>query len=266
MKKIFIISLLLISYQAQALTLNIAADKPSEQAIPLTPALKATLSYNNGKFNLNLPGQATQAITSVVPAETFNNNTQVIVEDFNFDGVNDLAIAKSAGYMGVNIFYDLYLLEQNKIVPSITDMANPEIRKDFREIRSGSKSGNTYDTMIYRILNNKPYLFINTTTVVGSGLLKIFIHDTSGNVTKQYVASSYEEISEKLKPIELKIKSPKAYFYNEPAPEHKTGSYVIAGDSVTLYDISGEYVLAEYSGKSITKKWLRYQDLSIGEE
>lgn len=273
MKKFLLLSCLTgFSFTAHAATLNIPADTPSQKEITLSPQLKATLSYNNGQFNISVPSVPPQVVTSIVPSEAWNNSTQVIVDDFNFDGINDLAIAKSVGYGGVNVFYDLYLFDNasKNFIPSLTEAANPEIRKDLREVRIGYKSGQEYATNIYRSLDGKLILIINTNTMVGSGLLKIFLHDTTGKVIKQYVASSVEEISEKLPPLQLKIKSPKAYFYEKPSAEAKTASYVIAGDTVTIMDVTGaswEWVLAEFKGpKATTQKWLPYKDLAIGEE
>ena len=175
----------------------------------------------------------------------------IVIDDYNFDGYNDIGIANAVGYGGVNIFRNYYFYEpkDKSFHNYLKDVGTLEI--EGKTLSSTVKSGPFYYQVQYEIIDNKPYKKLEKKLlfdILGiSDIVQQF--DTKGKVIKNYFDPEY-----------LTILSEKAYFYNKPKDSEKTKVYVIKGDKVKVIDTEESYswVKIEYkSKKRVYKKWIK---------
>jgi len=177
-----------------------------------------------------------------------------ILEDYNFDGFIDIAVLVDIGLMGVNIFYDYYLYDQDKkkYIKSISNISNLRVNKENRELISSMKLKNSYLTTVYKIINFTPYLAMKREAFMQNGLEKIQIFDENGILQKKSIIPKYD-----------KVKSEKAYFYKTPNGA-KTKRYIIKNDRVKLLDIDmkNKMVFIEFKGKKNFLQWIKLETIT----
>jgi hypothetical protein len=100
---------------------------------------------------------------------------EVIVEDFDFDGVKDLGIPTSSGYGGVNIYYNLFRLDQKSgtFVPFAEKAAvcNPEFDFFNKILVTNTRSGPCWYGSDYKFKHGQPWLFRRRSMLILDELL-----------------------------------------------------------------------------------------------
>ena len=106
----------------------------------------------------------------------------IFIEDYNFDGYNDVRIYRQLAADGVNTVYDYWILdpksEEYVYMPEYSDISFPEVHKTDKEIVSTWRRGCCMDgTDIYRIVNNKPVVQRRVVKTVEYGVPKLKIYN-----------------------------------------------------------------------------------------
>ncbi|MCP4406009.1 MAG: hypothetical protein GY801_53045 [bacterium] len=228
---------------------------------------RASLNIKQGAVKIAYDNGTSQDLSFV--EEGLNGEMNVQLDDFNFDGKLDIAVSRSYGYGGVNVFSDIFLFDEHRheFTRGLTDVSDIVADENRRELRTGQKSGPQYVIKIYRFSNGRPYIFRESVNLgsVGSGLAKITLKDPDGAIVQTVIAESDEHYDAPI-PAVRAIAVERAYLYNQPVEAAKTSMYVIKGDRVTLLDAAGawdEWVLMRYQGTRLIEKWIKFDQLEL---
>lgn len=100
---------------------------------------------------------------------------ELIVEDFDFDGIKDIGIPTGVGYGGVNIFYNVYRLDSNKnkfvVFAEKASICNPEFDSSNKILITNSRSGPCWYGSDYKFDRGNPWLFRRRSMIVLEELL-----------------------------------------------------------------------------------------------
>lgn len=80
--------------------------------LTLTPGLSGSVKRQGENLDIQLAGKTYPLPTDNCDNAGAQSFAPLVIKDFNFDGVNDLAVLDGIGYGGVNLFYRLYFTEK----------------------------------------------------------------------------------------------------------------------------------------------------------
>ena len=193
----------------------------------------------------------------------------VLVDDFNFDGFNDVGIPSGIGYNGVNIFYDVHRYDPKlkKLVLIPQDgfsVGNPSFDTKNKILITNSRSGPAWYGLDYKFDNGKPYKFRarNPKLLLGfSDDLAYVTQILEYNKAGKLISSSLEDESE-TGGVVKRVISKKMFLYTAPKESAKTNSYIIRGDTVLILEIFGESDVLSLQ----TEQWVKiaYQSQKFG--
>ena len=99
----------------------------------------------------------------------------LILEDFDFDGIKDIGIPTGVGYGGVNIFYNVYRLDRKagKFVAfaAKASICNPEFDATNKILITNSRSGPCWYGSDYKFDRGEPWLFRRRSMLILDELL-----------------------------------------------------------------------------------------------
>ena len=207
--------------------------------------------------------------------DAYNSEVKIIFADFNFDSFTDIALSTSVGYMGVNVYYDIFLYdESNQTFSKLPNsFGNPTLDNLKKELITSEKSGPQTIGHVYQFQNNKPYLSCSSILLQKFDAKKITLMNQAGKATKSIIVSSGSQCHSNAlteKNIESKIYIEKAPLYSEPNSKAVTKKYLLKNDNVFLLDyqinandpVDPDWLLIQYNGKSTTTLWLPASSLS----
>ena len=195
--------------------------------------------------------------------EGLNNEILVQIDDFNFDGLQDIAVLGSYGYGGVNLFSNVYIYDsKTNLFRHLLTESNIRADDQERVLHTDQRSGPRTYTATYHFIQEQLYL-LRETVSLGSDLQKNTIYDSAGQVEKIIITDLTQDLN-RLLPAKRKIFARRAYLYSQPNEAAKTRAYVIHGDEVELLDSSGswdEWLFIRYRGKSVLERWIKAETL-----
>jgi len=204
-----------------------------------------TVTIDNSTFNLKniFKNEEMQDVLDSIDKEDL-----IVIGDYNFDGYNDIGIATSLGYKGINLYrnYYFYKPKDNRFYNYLSNI--PTLKIDKNRLVSHSRSSSFFYTTEYKIDNNKPYKSLKKSTIGDITMIEEF--DKKGDITKKSFEPKY-----------MTIKTDKAYLYNQPNKKEKTEDYLKKGDKVKILDIDNSYtwIKIEYKEKDKNyQKWIEY--------
>ncbi len=193
----------------------------------------------------------------------------VLVDDFNFDGFNDVGIPSGIGYNGVNIFYDVHRydpkLKKLVLIPQDNfSVGNPAFDTKNKILITNSRSGPAWYGLDYKFDNGKPWKFRarNPKLLLGfsddQALVTQFLEY---NKAGKLVSSSLQD-EESSSGLVKRVISKKMFLYTSPKESAKTNSYIIRGDTVLILEIFGESDVLSLQ----TEQWVKiaYQSQKFG--
>ena len=140
---------------------TVAAQKQDPKSLELEVSL--------GKLSQRLP------LDTVADEANAFSRGEVVVEDFDFDGVKDIGVPSSVGYGGVNIYYTVFRLQakSGKFVPlpETTPICNPEFDQVNHILITNSRSGPCWYGSDYKFLQGRPWLYRRRNMALLDGLL-----------------------------------------------------------------------------------------------
>ena len=158
------------------------------------------------------------------------DETYFKIADFNFDGQLDVAVSSSTGYGGVNVFFDIFLIngKTTRAATKALEICNPVRHLPTKSLLSyGCKSGPSTDTKWYRY---------------GAGEFRLWAtsQDADGNLAKFELVTGQKIISEfstpglpALRPITVE----NARTYHEANAQSVSGDVLKLGHIVAIIDI-----------------------------
>ncbi|HPY40006.1 MAG TPA: hypothetical protein PLM98_05775 [Thiolinea sp.] len=222
----------------------------------------------------HLPNGKQQSLAVVETYEASDGIKNIaLVNDFNFDGAQDVALLESSGYGGVNLFYHLFLWDQK--TQNFKDfgepISNPEIDPSKQVVSSSQRSGPIWYTTKYKLEQGRLYAAVDWEMIaVNDGnWQRLTFKNPQGKVIGHKVVNSQDEQSgdagDNLPNAGATIKVKKAALYDKPNAATKTKMYLVKKDIVSLLDwqptegdpYSGEgWFLVHYEGKKVIEKWI----------
>lgn len=229
------------------------------------PQVEVTLSLSNYQVTVTDDKGKTLRLGTYEPGS--RGKAYVLVDDFNFDGYKDIAVQQSEGYMGVNVFYDVFLYQPRKWTFKLGfHDSNIEADPTNQMINSGQRSGPRWYSNVYKVINGRPYIRQARSAMVGDGLDKVVFKNPKGKTLKTLILDTNIEDNPE-RPAVRTINAKRAYLHNKPNDNSKTRVYVIKGDRVNLHDYthdvdSGEWFYVRYQGKKkLFKGWIKWNSI-----
>jgi hypothetical protein len=171
----------------------------------------------------------------------------LLVEDFDFDGFNDVGIPSSIGYNGVNVFYDIQRYNPSKkrlelLVAKNFEVSNPSFDRKNKVLSSSARSGPAWYGSAYKFVAGKPYLHSSDTPVAllafaqtDSLIWQTTTYSPTGRVLKTELTE--ENAKGQTVPVFRAVATARADLYSAPKDSAKTGRYIIRGDMVRLLEV-----------------------------
>ena len=193
------------------------------------------------------------------------------VGDFNFDGLQDVAILNGNGYGGVNLYYQVYCWDKAKQQFQALDEAvsNPALDVKTQELQSAYRDGPKWYSTTYRVAKGQLYPAVETQMVGTDGAWEYDeFKNPAGKVIGHKVvgeSGSPAQKAEDAPNASAVIIADKAPLHDKPQASAQTKMYVIKGDKVTLLDwkagddgdFGAGWFLARYEGKKTLEKWIQ---------
>ncbi len=209
-------------------------------------ALKASRSKKLLEVNV---GDSTQTFA----LETIDDSGSpaqgdVLVEDFNFDGFNDVGVPSGIGYGGVNNYYAVqaYVPSQKKFVlltGKDFEVSNPIFDPKNKILFGNARSGPFWYGTAFKFESGKPWLYRN------SNFRNLLVFDKTDTYLEQtrtfnksggLVNYSILDVDKDGNSVAVKRLVPtKMFLYASPKENAKTNSYIIRGDTVRILEIAG---------------------------
>jgi hypothetical protein len=171
----------------------------------------------------------------------------LLIEDFDFDGFNDVGIPNGIGYGGVNIFYDIQRYNPSKkrlelIVAKDFEVSNPGFDRNNKILSSSARSGPAWYGSAYKFIAGKPYLHSSDTPVVLLGFAQtdgMIWQTTTYSPTRRVLKTELTEENAKGQSgaVFRSIPMARADLYSAPKDSAKTGRYIIRGDMVRILEV-----------------------------
>lgn len=179
----------------------------------------------------------------------------VLVEDFDFDGFNDVGIPNSIGYGGVNIFYEIQRYNpKTKRLELLNgkdfEVSNPGFDPKNKVLFSSARSGPAWYGTQFKFLGGKPYRFKSEDPVVLIGFPEresLMFQSTTYNSKGQVIRTELSEENAKgdTVPVFRAIVTARADLYSSPNDSAKTGRYIIRNDVVRVLELQKPTILPD---------------------
>lgn len=174
---------------------------------------------------------------------------QILVDDFDFDGYQDLMVPTATGYGGVNWFYDLYRYQ----APSRSfrplerddegDFCNPEELAAEKTLRTPCKDGPAWYDDAYKFAAGKLYHYRSTELVHLNGFEgddAVIYGQTYYGPERQVLRRAVAEATSEAATVRRRIPGDRAHLHRTPAADGRTESYLVKGDQVELLEVKLE--------------------------
>lgn len=259
------------------LSLSSAATQEARFPFQFTPVAGKNVTIDQpagSEVIAHLPNGTQQSLAVVETYEASDGIKYIaLTNDFNFDGVQDLALLESSGYGGVNAFYLLFFWDQpaQAFKAFGEAVSNPEVDAKQQVLTSSTRSGPMWYTTKYKLGQGKLYPAVEwePITVNDGNWQRLTFKNPQGKVIGHKVVNSQDEQSgdagDNLPFAVTTIKVKKATLYDHPNVTAKTKMYLVKKDEVTLLDwqategdpYTGEgWFLVRFEGKKVLEKWI----------
>lgn len=241
------------------------------ESLNINTHYEAEISSDKGFLYLKLKSKVDEKIT--IPFDTdlvpINSRTYRI-DDLNFDGLDDVAVVSALGYGGVNVFYNIYLAQDNSyIADEELYLSNFEVQPEKKIVVSEFKSGPRHFTEIYHIREGGLKSFVVYENYNQHHDL-CYIDSLFGNKTKSMVSKeiySCKALHDKQQTQRLyaKVIVPKSLLYNDSYAQDKSGMYLIKDDFVEILEgeSTAETVKIRFSGKKAVEKYIHLNEIEV---
>lgn len=214
---------------------------------------------------LKRTGDATLRITAAgqsrtVPITCFQNESQVRVEDYNFDGIRDFAVPTSVGYGSVNVFGRVFFTD------AAADTFRPSAEVEF---------GNSAPDPVRRVLEggvkSGPAHVVVTNCLTPDGLNFYTCRELTpvwnSPHADDYAARWFSPDGRTLaaRPFdparqaqEWTVTAARAFFHARPDAAARGAAYVVRGDRVEVIELRGTWARVAYTPRvgRVTVGWL----------
>ena len=148
--------------------------------VALTPKIHVHLRIESGHLEIrNATSRQEVPLDTLIPGSDSPGQGSIKVQDFDFDGIRDLAIPVAEGYGGVNMVYAVYRWQgpNQKLQPiqfegSDWNIVNPKLHPKSKHVTTDSRSGPLWYGTDYVMKNKQPVLWQNRQPVLLDWLLK----------------------------------------------------------------------------------------------
>ena len=172
---------------------------------------------------------------------------EVLVADFNFDGLTDFMLPEDTGYGGVNFFNALYVFKrktQRFVLLPRPDKGNPLwcnplLEPNTSTLQTECKSGPAWYGLDYRFVRGQPVVFSRGNPASFWG----FAPDVAREGEYVYVirrngaAPVLSEDAHGNEPVIRKLPLGQANLYSAPNENAKTNRYIIKGDRLQILEV-----------------------------
>ncbi len=230
-----------------------------------------TASRANKKLEVQIGAKTQTFMLETIDDSGSPAQGDVLVEDFDFDGFNDVGVPSGIGYGGVNNYYDVWRYEPRqkqlvKLEGESFEVSNPVFDPKNKILLGNARSGPFWYGFAYKFSNNKPWLYrtSNYRNLLVFDKLDTYLEQTQiFNKAGGLVANSINDVDKDGNAVPVKRTVPtKMFLYSAAKESAKTANYIIRGDTVLILEVAGktEAVAIE------TEQWVKiaYQSKKLG--
>ncbi len=231
MVRFFIISIIVIA--------NTKADTAQPQTVSLNPSKNTTINVSiQGDDviarNMHTDQQTTLASIPNLPAYA----RDLWVEDFNFDGVHDIAISTGTNDAGLNQTYSIFTwsLATQALIPLAlgSPLSNIEKINYNKELRSSYKAGDFWREDSYRFSRNTAYLY-SRANLISINVWHTELFDKKHQRVKSFLSKNGRNRQPR-SPLIGHISINNTAIHSDPLPSSSHDIYLSKGQPVQLLD------------------------------
>lgn len=244
---------------ASEITLRLPASDTARLSFQVTDDRDAELLLDELSVSVSLGDNTTLLLDELIP---FQDQIQVRLADYNFDGSLDVGILESEGYGGVNLFFAVFVFEptSDSFVYWFTE-SNITLDAEAQEIHTHQRSGPRHYSTVYRLHQGQPYAYQTASPLLDWDLEKHSRYDPDGQLLDTWVV----DLRNNQMPAERAITAEQAYFHQEPDEATQLSSYIITGDTVEILDSAGDWddwLLVRYRGGKVFEHWIKAETIA----
>lgn len=159
-------------------------------------------------------------------------------EDFNFDGIRDVAITTNLDPHTHDQIYSVFIWENGlkQFVPLNFrgGLSNIEVLANRREVRSSYQSGDYWTEDTHRFNQKQPFLYSKSQLIINN-IWHTTIYSPQGSPIRSLVSND-GRVDHPPKPVLLTVSSNTAALYRHPQPTSMLPNQLNRGDRVTVLD------------------------------
>lgn len=270
----------LLSVSALSLSVFAFTNPKSYARLPVSfspvSGVGVKISSQGNRVVAQLPAGKLQPLGELpdIPEGSMDMGALLLQDDFNFDGMGDVAVLDGVGYGGVNLFYRLYLWDakMRQFSEFRETISNPTLTEATRTLCTGERSGPRWYTTDYRFEQGNAYVWAESMMVGNNGdLYLVRLKKPDGKVVRTLVADTQDPsgIDEKTPPARRLVTVKKAVLHDKPQHNATTAMHLTHGDEVELLDYvqnqdGSEWFKVRYQGKKVVEKWVQWESFNNG--
>ncbi len=225
--------------------LALASSPSISVALPDGNSITLTLA-DKTRANISIQGNN-------VIAQLQNGNTLVLVdkinhipeyardiwvEDFNFDGFQDIAITTQINQSSHEQLYTIFSWENSlkHFIPLhfAGSLSNLEIEPRSQQIRSSYQTGDFWTEDTYRFINKQPFLY-SKSVLVASNIWHTTVYNQQQHIVRSLVSDS-GKVNRPPHPVLLTVRNNNVPLYQQPLPSTKLPVNLKQGNVITIID------------------------------
>ncbi|MFK7792377.1 MAG: hypothetical protein AB8B88_06875 [Devosiaceae bacterium] len=243
-----------------------------EFAHPAYDGARATVRIANGRVVVGTDADAL-TIGTYDPADAWNDEMSVLLMDVNFDGFLDVGVLDGVGYGGVNVFWNFFRADADRLFVPVGTLSNPELDDVMGTVLSSSRSGPFWTREVFRPQGDGLRLQFSRTfwgefdlvefPGLGKGL------DVRA-VISQIAPDPWDEASldDPMFHVTAVAGAGRSYFHDDANDATARSAYLVEGDIGRVLDVdaTGDWLFITFTHRqtgNITQGWMRAADMTV---
>ncbi len=231
----------ILVFSLPAAAAKAAPEQDNSVILPLPNNQQVVLSFSHNQLIAKISSHKSIVLANdIQQIPTYARD--IWVDDFNFDGVQDVAATTRFDTTSSEQLYTIFIWDKglSHFIPLNfkTRLSNLEIDPRRKEVRSSYQSGEFWVEDSYRFQHQQPYLY-SKSKLITNGIWHTTIYNPAGQIVRSLVSDD-GRVERPPYPVLLTVTSPQAPVYQHPLPSTRLPVQLNRGSVVTVLDFKND--------------------------